>query len=133
MLTESKANVRVLVRVRPLNEREKRFNPKSILDIDERGMKSSISFDFGLSDDENSNDDGSRGTISILDQPSAAASSGYDSGTNNKSKMSKQFTYDAVFGPESTQPQIYSSISGIVDSVCAGYNGCVLAYGQTVS
>ena len=47
--------------------------------------------------------------------------------------MPKSFTYDAVYGPESLQSDIYEGARGIVDAVCEGYNGTVVAYGQTGS
>jgi len=37
----NKANVRVLVRVRPLNDRELRFNPSSSLVLDDRSSNKS--------------------------------------------------------------------------------------------
>jgi hypothetical protein len=43
----------------------------------------------------------------------------------------KEFTFDAVFGPESNQKDIYDScIASAVDSVLKGYNATVFAYGQ---
>lgn len=43
------------------------------------------------------------------------------------------FTYDAVFGPESTQEEIFADAAGVVSSVLDGYNVCIFAYGQTGS
>ena len=44
----------------------------------------------------------------------------------------KCFTFDAVFGPTSSQAEIYDvCASPIVQSVLEGYNGCIFAYGQT--
>lgn len=43
----------------------------------------------------------------------------------------KQFTFDAVFGPNDTQKHIYDiCASGMVESVLGGYNGTFFAYGQ---
>ena len=137
------ANIRVLVRVSPFNEREMKFNPTSVLEIDDGDMKSSI--DFGMSTTSsathNNNDDGSnnnsKGTVSIVDNnTSGGYGSGYDSGANNNNTINaavRSFTYDAVFGPQSKQVQIYDSVKGIIDAVCAGYNGTIVAYGQTGS
>ena len=137
------ANIRVLVRVRPFNEREMKFNPTSVLEIDDGDMKSSI--DFGMtttsSATHNNNDDddsSSKGTVSIVDNNiSGGYGSGYDSGANNNNNTinaaARSFTYDAVFGPQSKQVQIYDSVKGIIDAVCAGYNGTIVAYGQTGS
>lgn len=44
----------------------------------------------------------------------------------------KQFTFDAVFGPQTTQEQLYNATARpIVDGVLEGYNGTIVAYGQT--
>jgi len=127
------ANIRVLVRVRPLNERELRFNPTNILDIG----GSSANTDFG-SDAATNNNNGSISshgtTVAIVDQ-SSGYGSGHDSGSGQQQQQhsARSFQYDAVFGPQSTQKQIFDSSLGIVDAVCAGYNGTIVAYGQTGS
>lgn len=42
------------------------------------------------------------------------------------------FTFDKIFTPTSTQHDLFQdSASSIVDDIMEGYNGTVLAYGQT--
>ncbi|KAJ0406462.1 hypothetical protein ATCC90586_000303 [Pythium insidiosum] len=44
----------------------------------------------------------------------------------------KSFTFDATFGAESTQQQVYdAAATAIVEAVMEGYNGTIFAYGQT--
>lgn len=44
----------------------------------------------------------------------------------------KRFTFDAVFGPDSQQEQVFEAVAmPIIDSVMSGYNGTIFAYGQT--
>lgn len=44
----------------------------------------------------------------------------------------KSFTYDQVYGGESQQLELFSiTAKPIVESVMAGYNGTIFAYGQT--
>eukprot|EP00887_Chlorella_sp_A99_P003761 scaffold7.g3761.t1 len=44
----------------------------------------------------------------------------------------RAFTFDAAFGPGASQAEVYDATTRrIVDSVLAGYNGTVFAYGQT--
>ncbi len=67
-----------------------------------------------------------------------SSSMGYTSDDNNNNSTNnitthKQFTFDAVHGPRSTQCEVYESVKGIVDAVAAGYNGTIVAYGQTGS
>lgn len=144
---EVPANIRVLVRVRPFNDRESRFGPSSILEIDDGGMKSTIDFGVGAETDGgtgngNGGGGGSQGSVVIVDQGGGGSGggygSGYDSGANNSSSSAQQasarsFTYDAVFGPQSRQGQVFDAVRGIIDAVCAGYNGTIVAYGQTGS
>ncbi|KAL7431555.1 hypothetical protein ACHAXM_002725 [Skeletonema potamos] len=111
---EAPSAIRVLVRVRPLNDRESKS--KSVLQL-QSGETTAI--DFGIKDAASSGDDSSssvsaEGIVSIIDQQ----------GT---------FTYDAVFGPESQQKDIFESVKGLVDAVVCGYNGTIVAYGQTSS
>jgi kinesin family protein 3/17 len=47
------------------------------------------------------------------------------------SEPPKDYTFDAVFGPDSQQKDIYDMcIADAVDSVLNGYNATVFAYGQ---
>ena len=52
--------------------------------------------------------------------------------SNSVEVSGRQFTFDKVFGYESTQESVYSEAGkAIVDSVLEGYNGTIFAYGQT--
>lgn len=113
--SDAPANIRVLVRIRPLNEKEKAINPTPVLNIDD------CSF-------ENDNVTGT-GTIRILEQPSRDSIAT----TPGREVRSQSFTYDAVFGPNSKQTEIFDGVNGIIDAVCEGYNGTIMAYGQTGS
>ena len=46
----------------------------------------------------------------------------------------KKFTFDHVIGPEQGQQAVYDGcVKPLVEGCLAGYNSCILAYGQTVS
>jgi kinesin family protein 4/21/27 len=46
----------------------------------------------------------------------------------------KSFTYDFVYGPQTSQSQIYKDLAApLVTQFLEGYNGTILAYGQTYS
>ncbi|XP_075159680.1 kinesin-like protein at 61F [Haematobia irritans] len=48
------------------------------------------------------------------------------------SKLTKKFTFDRTFGPESRQVDVYSAVVGpLIEEVLSGYNCTVFAYGQT--
>lgn len=45
-----------------------------------------------------------------------------------------RFTFDAVFGPECTQQDLFAAIGAdVVKHALEGYNACVMTYGQTAS
>lgn len=47
-------------------------------------------------------------------------------------EVPKRFTYDAVYGVDSVQSDIYDETAfPLVESVLEGYNGTIFAYGQT--
>ena len=51
----------------------------------------------------------------------------------DKRGTDKSFTYDFVYGSDSTQSQLYEeAVRPLVDGCFNGYNATVLAYGQTV-
>ena len=53
---------------------------------------------------------------------------------SSREKNIYNFTFDRIFAPTSTQLELYDfGAKGIIESVLNGYNGTVLAYGQTSS
>ncbi|XP_032590194.1 kinesin-like protein Klp61F isoform X2 [Drosophila grimshawi] len=49
-----------------------------------------------------------------------------------ESKLTKKFTFDRTFGPESRQCDVYSTVvAPLIEEVLSGYNCTVFAYGQT--
>ncbi|XP_012280410.1 kinesin-like protein KIF3A isoform X2 [Orussus abietinus] len=90
-------NVRVVVRVRPLNGKELDGHCKCITTVD--ALNSEIT----------------------VENPNAAPG-----------EPPKVFSFDAVFDTDSTQVDVYNETARpIVDKVLQGYNGTILAYGQT--
>lgn len=96
--TKSSESVKVVVRCRPLNQREDSIGPPGGI----------IQMDLRL------------GQV-ILRNPRAPAS-----------EPQKTFTFDAVYDASSKQRDLYDeSVRPLVDSVLAGFNGTIFAYGQT--
>ena len=57
---------------------------------------------------------------------------GINKNTGNTEKIN--YVFDRTFGMDSTQQEVYTqSVQPIVESVLDGYNGTILAYGQTSS
>ena len=44
---------------------------------------------------------------------------------------SNTYSYDAVFGGDSSQEEVFAEVQPVVTSVMDGYNVCIFAYGQT--
>ena len=50
-----------------------------------------------------------------------------------ESRKTWKFAFDRVFDETCTQSDVFSEVSGLVQSVLDGHNGCIFAYGQTGS
>ena len=55
------------------------------------------------------------------------------SGPRSRPDIRRNWTFDRVFGPDSSQEQVYAAIKPSVVSVVSGVNATVFAYGQTGS
>jgi len=48
-----------------------------------------------------------------------------------RTKTWRSFTFDKVWGPDSTQQGVFQDVEPLALSVVEGYNACIFAYGQT--
>jgi len=143
MGSTSPAYIRVLVRVRPFNDKELKScgnsGSSNILAID---SSSGGNIEFNSNEESEST---AGGNITIKkpasdDAPSRRRISAFSEngrqsevGDSNNPLTAKKFSFDAVHGIRSTQNDIFESVKGIVDAVVGGYNGTIVAYGQTGS
>ena len=100
-------NVRVVARVRPLSNKE----------ITEKSSESIVAYS-------------KQSTIRVH-----SSSHGDFTNSNDNNIDKRNFEFDSVFGPNSTQEQVYEGTCGdmINSSIFKGFNATILAYGQTGS
>ena len=114
-LSSSRTGVRVVCRVRPLNEKEKRTG----LPVAAHVLPCDVAVPT-TSDDEKSGSEEQR------KQNSTSLTIKMTDGARHT------FSFDSVFDVNSTQMDVYAmAAKPIIDDVTQGYNGTVFAYGQT--
>jgi chromosome segregation ATPase len=112
------SNVKVAIRVRPLNTREVDLQDGKIISIDE-----------GTSLGSN---------IKTIEITKRLFSDNIDShgghGDTSTEEKKYQYHYDYVYDEDCTQLDLFEDMGNeVVDGAFEGYNGCILAYGQTGS
>lgn len=125
-IQELKGNIRVFCRVRPVlpseiyNDLEESGTEIESLDLDEL-EKAKEACMARIEYPDNS------------DHREIVLSSSSESVTGQERKETWNFSFDRVFGPSSTQIDIFEEISQLAQSCTDGYNVCIFAYGQTGS
>ncbi|EEB06570.2 kinesin-like protein Klp2 [Schizosaccharomyces japonicus yFS275] len=107
-IQELKGNIRVFCRLRPAQPQE----------LEADGKIASITFPRDNADDMQSLE-------IVTDGPTSSL------GGNNSRRY--PFTFDRVFPPETTNEEVFTELSQLIQSAMDGYNVCIFAYGQTGS
>eukprot|EP01084_Bolivina_argentea_P181327 313180_1 len=114
-MADSVECVQVVVRCRPLNQKEINRRCQKVVVVDETTGEIKIGNTQTKSNDE----------------PSSFSSTKKQA-LNATQFASKMFTFDKTFGENSTQQSMYEQTArAIVNSTLSGYNGTIFAYGQT--
>jgi len=82
-----------------------------------------------LSKTELASDERKEVKVQVVDETSLSLKMAFG-GTGTDEEV-RPFSYDSVFGPKSTQHEIFEECQGMLLSCLDGYNSCIFAYGQT--
>ncbi|XP_049896194.1 kinesin-like protein KIF18A isoform X2 [Epinephelus moara] len=112
MASDVCSHVKVVVRVRPPNESEKRENCQNVVQVVDNHM---------LIFDPKEEDTSCFGSQRLRNR-----------NINKRANKDLKFVFDHVFGEDSTQDDIFESTTkGVLDGVMNGFNCTVFAYGAT--
>eukprot|EP00210_Caulerpa_lentillifera_P004934 g4708.t1 len=103
LIRELKGNIRVIARIRPPPTK----------DTQEQDISAKLHDEY---------------TICLSTEAIGASSSHRTVGA-----LLKRYEFDACFGPQATQEEVYSETSQLIQSALDGYNVCIFCYGQTGS
>lgn len=115
-------NFKVVIRIRPMNSTETGRNEANALTVPDKHT-------IEVEPDKGSDVEvkGPRGR-----RASTLSSYSTVGGSNGKGTGSKTYHYDRVYGPAEDQAHVYASaVNAVVQSTLEGYNGSIIAYGQT--
>ena len=103
-------NVKVAVRCRPFNKREKGMQAQSVVEIEDNKQ------------------------ILLRDPTGRKTTSSSSSSSSNNDNNIRTFTFDGAYGPETPTTSVYETLAApLVEQALSGYNGTIFAYGQTGS
>jgi kinesin family protein C1 len=120
LVQELKGNIRVYVRVRPVlaNDHLGGAAPE-----DEEALEPEVASELAVACSPD-------GTSLELMPP---APRGSKEGFTKRELKPVSFSFDTVFGPRSTQEDVFHDVQHLVQSSLDGYNVCLFSYGQTGS
>lgn len=110
----SKANLKVVVRLRPQNQREDDKGARCVVDVMDEHM---LVFDPKEDDGDGFFFKGTKQRCRDL---------------SKRQPLEKKFAFERVFGDQATNAEVYEATAHpLVDTLLQGYNCCVFAYGAT--
>ncbi|KAA8498582.1 Kinesin-like protein KIF11 [Porphyridium purpureum] len=128
-------NVQVFLRCRPMNSKEKTGNERCVVScLPPNAVHLTGASNSGKASSAVSTRNGTLSSSSVVSGSSLAGNTATSGGTSNGSSgmSQRKYQFDRVFGPESTQQEVYDYVAApIVEEVLQGYNCTVFAYGQT--
>lgn len=123
LVQELRGNIRVFCRVRPVLPHDTKYDAgnTSVLTLP---TSQDAETDFICVERESKSH--------LSGSKTSKASKSGKAGKAGKAAGSR-FEFDRVYGPSSTQEDLFEDVSYLVQSVMDGYNVCIFAYGQTGS
>ena len=110
MSSSGRARIKVFCRFRPQNSREKRENPQLCL----------------VPPHKDTNDKDQDHAVN------AAAAASQDVTLQTMDDATHNYSFDRIFYPDATQAEVFESTGApIIEAVLTGFNGAIIAYGQT--
>ncbi len=103
----------------------------TVINTNNKNGSSSISNSVATSSLGRESDESSSNGVIVLNESYSIDVASNSVVVNIEDNERRSFSFDRMLSPFVSQREVFTEVHNIVDAVCMGFNGTIIAYGQT--